>query len=390
MSGKGKKTMTGVFIISCILQTMTAPSLVLSGVRDAFPDASVTTVQLVYSMLPTFSLIATLVVGKLTNIFRKKILVFVGCSMLLIGGLLGFFFYTTLPSLYIASAFIGFACGMMIPLVTGLIAEHFEGEERTRVLGIQAIFNNGGTLVTQFIGGLLVDIHFHYLYLIYFATIPVMICAGILLPKGIVEKPEAGEKVKVFTPFLALMMIEVFLVSTAFSAFLMNISLYITETNLATAGQVSYLTVGRALGNIICGLVFAKIVKAMGKYTSAVGALIVAASIWVIAFVPNFIVLVFASIVLGFGYGIFFINSNNLIMAKAHPAATTMSLSMFMLGNTVGSVLNPYTITQGAALINDQTTTRFILGAISATIVVFIALASANKVAAPKKELSAK
>lgn len=363
-----KKIKIGILIFSLLLQSMNAIALVISGVAATYPDATTTSVQLVYTLITLMSVFGTLLAGKLAGIMTKKKIAMIFCSVLCLGGVFGYFFANSLIMLYVASIIIGIGNGVIFPISSGLIAEHFEGGERASVTGIQALFVSGGGFLINYVGGMLAASYWKNTYLLYLSAIPAIIVIMILLPEGNVEKAEQGEKVKLLTPFLIALTIQAFIFGICWMTLLANATYYIFDLGIGNESQASLLSMAMSVGSIIIGLLLRRVMALTKDYCFVAAFACATFSLWILSFGSNLTVLIIGCVMLGIGFGLFMPLGYTLIPNKVHPAAITMSIAVFTAAFSLGGFMNPYIITVGAALINDRVATRFVLAAILQTV----------------------
>ena len=106
---------------------------------------------------------------------RKKVLLF---SLILYAaaGTIGLYL-NDLYHILAGRAILGIAVGALITSVITLIGDYFEGEERSRFMGLQAAFAGMGGLIFISLGGVLADINWRMPFLLYVASLIVWIMA---------------------------------------------------------------------------------------------------------------------------------------------------------------------------------------------------------------------
>lgn len=364
-------------ILSLILPSKEMVALVLAGVAKAHPEASVTSVQMVFTLITLIVVPAMLIAGKLVNRFTKKKLLIVCCLLMLGGGLMGYFCYASLLMLYVASALIGFGNGMLNPIVSGLIAEHFTGDERASVNGVQTLFVSGGAILLSLLVNFLGRSQWQGSYLLFLLTIPVLLVLIFLLPAGSLEKAENGKKGRVLTPYLMFIILQVFLYSVGFMTFMTNISLY---TDALGVGNASFMNSMQSIGCVIIGLLLAPVMRISGKYCFALASVFGAVSMVILCLATGAPMLLLGSLVLGLGFGLL-IPAGCVLIPDAVPAsAITMGISLMLVAYNVGGFINPYIVTLGAQLINNNISTRFAVAAVILALNVLLGVWVANKV----------
>lgn len=373
------KTKIAIFTLSLILSTPNTLALAISGIAGAFPDASVSAVQMVYTLITLIGIPSALIIGKLSQYFTKKTLVIFTSLLRLAGAMIAYFMSGSMTMLLLSSVIIGFANGMVIPLTSALIVAHFKDTECEAVIGVQALFVNGGSIILNIIAGMLAARIWSDTYLLFLATIPVVIILALLLPSDSLEKPVQGEQGKVFTPYLFAIMIQGFLFAVGWMTFMANTSLYVISMGIGNEAQAGVLTTALMVGATVIGLLLPKVLKLTGEYCYAFSSAAGALGLLIFAFSSNFIMLIIASLIVGFGFGVFVPAAMAQLPNRINPAAGTMIIGFFSTAFNLGGFINPLIITNGAALINDSVSTRFLLGAILLAVNLIIGVAVAKK-----------
>jgi MFS family permease len=118
---------------------------------------------------------------------RKKVLLFslVGYAIAGTSGL----YLDSMILILVGRALLGVSVGAMITAIITLIGDYFEGESRSRFVGLQAAFAGMGGLVFISSGGVLADIHWRMPFLIYIFSLVVWVMALISI-----YEPEMNSK----------------------------------------------------------------------------------------------------------------------------------------------------------------------------------------------------
>lgn len=370
------KTKAGIFILSVILQVGNCLSLVLAGVAKDHPEASMTSVQLVFTLMSLVGIPSMLIAGKMASVTTKKKLALFAGVFVLCGGSIGAFMSESLGLLYCASALIGFGASMLTPIASALVAENFQGEERAAMMGLQSLLINGGAILLNLLAGFLGRNSWRNTYMIYFMIIPVMIGISILLPKGIVEKTQKGEKAKVLTPGLLILMLQVFLFGLGYMTFMTTISIYTASLGFQNA---SLFTSTCSLGCILTGLLLPKLLKALGKFSFPVSMLFGSLGLLIISQSSSKGMLIAGSLILGLGFGFIIPAGFTMIPERVSPAAVTMAMSLYVASFTSSSFVCPYITGFGAGLLGGAVLARFLTASVIVAVDCVIAVLVRNK-----------
>lgn len=167
-----------VSILSIMAGTALAPALPI--IQDAFAGQANVEVltRLVLTMHALFIVISAPFAGAAADRFgRKKLLVF-ALGLYAISGASGYF-ATSLTFLLVGRAFLGIAVAICMTTSVALIADYFEGLERSRLMGLQMAATTIGAVLCLGLGGYLADIGWREPFLIY-------LFAALLLPLAVI------------------------------------------------------------------------------------------------------------------------------------------------------------------------------------------------------------
>jgi|GEM_PF-3292900 len=373
------KTLVAIFAASLLVQSMNTFSLLIQGIMVAYPGTGATQAQLIISIGNLIGMVGMLFAGKMVNFTTKKVTILLMMGLMVIGALLGYYATPTLTMMYVACAVFGCGVGGLIPLTSGLIAEHFAGSTRATVMGVQGIFVNGGGMIFQLVGGFAVAAYWKNLFLVFLATVVIMLIVVILLPKGTVEKDTqseadaAGAKTKVFTKFLVIMMIQGFFIGLCFMTFMANITLDVFALGIGDASTAGIINTILSAGAILAGICIALIMKTLKRYVFAVGMLFGAIGLWVCAFASSMALLAIGGFFIGAAFTMHNTSYYTIAPANANPAAMTMTMSLYTVAMQIGIVLCPMLITPLAGMIGAAVSNTFLLGAIITSVIAVVA-----------------
>lgn len=144
-----------------------AVSPILGDLETVFSHASQLEVQMLAS-LPSLVIIPfVLIAGKLSLNFSKKRLMVLGLSIFFASSVVYLLVTHSITLMLIDSVLLGIGAGLVIPLSTGLIADNFSGDYRTKQLGIVSAISNLSLVLATMLAGYLAGIDWHYSFLVY-------------------------------------------------------------------------------------------------------------------------------------------------------------------------------------------------------------------------------
>lgn len=125
-----------VFAIALINGLQHSLSPVLSSVHAYYPGVDVSLIQMLVTVPTLMAVVVALLTGWLAlYISKKKIFLFAA----LVAGVTGLvpLLSDSFWTLFLFRALYGVALGIVVSLVTALVADFFDGEERVQVMGVQ-------------------------------------------------------------------------------------------------------------------------------------------------------------------------------------------------------------------------------------------------------------
>lgn len=157
-------------------------SSIIAKLAADFPKVGITQVQMVMTLPSLVGIPTILILGVLMSRVRKKPLAMI-CLFISILSVLPLFVYNSFGLLLAASVFLGLSNGVNT-IVSSMINEHFEGQERHAMTGMYTGMGQLGGVVFSLVGGLLASKHWHYLYAIFLIGVPVFIVPPSACPRG--------------------------------------------------------------------------------------------------------------------------------------------------------------------------------------------------------------
>ena len=219
-----KPTILSVALLTIMAAAAVSPALAKIG--QAFPDVDKTLIKLILT-LPCLVIIPfSLFSGWLAARMSKKKIILIGLVIYIIAGI-GAGFAQSITQLLIIRGIFGIGVGLIMPLSTTLIASFFDGEERTKMMGLYSSITSLGGVVFQAIAGMVAVISWRYSFGVYGLAIITALLTIFWLPEPPRQKI-TGKKVKVKLPFgiygLAVLSV---LLMIAFFAVPTNLALFI-------------------------------------------------------------------------------------------------------------------------------------------------------------------
>lgn len=336
MNKSAKLSILSISLLTIMSSGAISPGL--SAIRDHFYNVDELYIKMIITLPALFIIPVTLLTGKLVFLFKKKTLLITGVILYMIGGVSGGF-AGSIWVLLLFRSIMGIGVGLLLPLARGLIADFFNGEERTEMMGYATAFNNFGGIVAFIIAGFVSVYSWRYPFFIYLLGFFVIYMIIAHMPdQKIKEKPDTKVEVNKNVWLLGFGM---FYFVQMFYAIPTVLSIYIDEVNLGTTFTTGILISILTLGSLIFGLMFQKIKFRLKGFTPIVGLFLITLGMFVTAYVPNIYAIGIALFVMGFGLGIISPMIYLLSTTDSNPKDATFALAIMSSFSFFGQFSNP-------------------------------------------------
>lgn len=334
-----------VLSISLLLLAATAVSPAIANIRAAFPEVSTQTIMLLVSLPSMTMVLASLVFGRLSELFSRRALVHTALLLFLLGGVAPYFL-NDITLILVMRAILGVSLGLIFPLSLVLISDFFEDGDRATVMGLQSVFVNGGGIFFTLLGGLLCVADWHNTFLAYAAGFIVLIFVYFCLP----EPPKAAAAANTGGPVAPVplpgrvYLIEsiVFLYNLLIFAFFTNVAIQVVGENMGNAASAGVALTVFTGGGLVSGLLFGKIMQVLKNYTIAAGWLLTGAGMALVSGTHDFTLLLAGCFIGGLGFSItcpaFFVTLSVL----SPPARVAFSISLASALSGIGQFTAPF------------------------------------------------
>ncbi len=337
---KKYRVLLSIVAISFIQGLQYSVSPVLGQIQEHFPDVNVNLVQMLITGPALLAMVIALISGVLVvKISKKRLLVFGS----LVAGVTGFvpLLADSFYLLFACRILYGIGLGLATALNTAVVAEFFEGEERTSAMGIQAASVGAGMVVTTTLAGMLGRHGFTWAYATHLIGFISMIVIAVMLPETGTVKVTGKEKIRLNADvfkisFLGLLEF-LFLMS-----FTTNIAMHLSGNLAADPAASGTLTGVFSAAQIVMGLVLGKVSKITGRFTlpAAMGSFVLG-GILLVLFPGSMAPLLVGAVLCGFSQGMFIPTAMVNISNAVPPVATAMGSACFTCFMCAGQLLSP-------------------------------------------------
>lgn len=169
-TGRGTIPLNVLVAIWSVSAVVSLPGLAISPILGdldkIFKQATDLEIQMLTSLPSLLIIPFVLLAGKLSVSRNKLLILYTGLALFCISGFFSLFAKNIVLLIFI-NCVLGVGAGMVIPLSTGLIADHFTGVYRTRQLGISSSISNVTLVLATSLTGWLATVDWHYPFLVY-------------------------------------------------------------------------------------------------------------------------------------------------------------------------------------------------------------------------------
>lgn len=346
---------------SFALTSIVAVASALAKIAEAFPNVSISAVQLLTALPSLIAIVVILLSGVLSSWITKKRIVAVSMALMLVGGLLPVVLHNHFYQLVIASVIFGLGYGGISPLTTALIHEHYSQEEQPAMLGFQSAVIGIGGVLFSYLGGRLAAVHWWYAYYAYLLFIPILILV-LLLPKGKVSERVKGVRFgELWNRQLLFYVVQSLVFGIFFFTFQTNIALLIENRGLGgpeSAGTV--LSLQSAFG-IISGVLGGKILDRLKNMSLPTIFLVAAGGLLTIYFSGSIAPIYLAAACIGFVFSLRMPAGYLKATGSVAPVCATLAITVYCSSSQVGQFLSPLCINGICNLLSLDLGQKFLL-----------------------------
>src|SRR5699024_1742013 len=243
-----------------------AISPALGLIEDAFPEASETTIKLILTIPSMMIVPFSFVSSYLTKIIQKRTIILIGLIIYLIGGV-GPQFFTSIEMIILLRLILGVGVGLVMPMSTALINDHYTGAERTKMMGYESAFNNLGGILTMVVAGWLGTFGWRVPFNVYLLGIFIFILTYFFIPGNTLEADdETGTKSKKLP-------LKVYGYSFAMGAVMLiyytiatNIALYLKQNHIGGSDIAGIVGACTTIGGMITSMLVIQVELVLKRY----------------------------------------------------------------------------------------------------------------------------
>ncbi|MBP2643961.1 MAG: transporter [Firmicutes bacterium] len=364
---------------------------ILGSIASSFPLASTFQLQLIVIMPFFASIPMSVVAGKLAKRYDKKSLIILGLLIYGVAGMLPFL-AQTMNQILIARLITGIGVGLVLPLPNAMIAEHFTGTQRQRMLGLATGVANIANVLDSIAVGFILLLGWRYPFLCFAVCLVIMVVAIFGLPKSAPNKQSSIEVVAHHLPSknipkITYALVVFMAINWMFFAFnIENMALFMTTENIGLPWMIGIAVCLPGGASIISGAIFPNFYSKTKNYIVFLSMAIFAIGYVALYFAHSFETQSIANILIGLGSGMLAPYILNLTSQKVEKAHRDAAYGLVTSGIHIGFLLAPFAQLI-LATISGNESFRFLYGVSAAILIVstifafFIAMKKSNQIA---------
>ena len=347
--------------ILTIMATDTVAPLV-GKISASFPEINPTLIKLTITLPSLLMIFFGLLAGQLVRVISKKIVLAIGLCFYTIGGIAAGWTQTFTVHL-IFRAVLGAGTGLIMPVVTSLIADFYEGKERADMIGYSSSVSHMGGVITPPLAAWIGAHDWRTAFLIYAVAPLIFLFSMLYIPKSPRDMhSEADTKRKQSIPPLVIWLsIVSFLMVVIFFIIITDIPFLIQGKQILEPYVTTFGLSVSTFGSTISGLIFSRVYIKAKKWIIPIGLLICAVGFLLTTFTENSIIALFGLLCTGLGLGLLI----SLILLMTTNAVgsndSTEALAVVNSAFSVGIFVSPffYAVVPGLLIIQPDILSNF-------------------------------
>lgn len=359
------KALVGVYSCALALMGLIVPVSVLANIAQAFPDAPITTIQLIVTLPSLVAIPVGILVSKLASRVYKKYTALFFTALYVFAGTMPVWLHGCVEHLLLSSALVGVSMGGLQNAMTTIIPDYFEGEARGTVLGLLSTFVCLGGFIYTAAGTALGAEDWTHAFYAYGIIGIFFVAELIFLPKGKLEpKAEKGQHVKVPAEVIVLCILG-FMLYTFCQLFNSNEALLVAERGLGGTAEAGMGSSAYTISGIVAGIIVAPLMKVFKKHAPTTCFIAALAGLVVYALASNVFMLCAAGFLIGLAYQTFTPFGGMGAANFSNAMGMAFNMALVNASMSLGQALSPYTTSFLGGLLGGSITSMIWVGVIA-------------------------
>jgi MFS family permease len=317
---------------------------VLGALAQAFPAASDLQIKLVMTSPFLTSIIFSTISGKLSDYIDKRIIVICGLLLYGISGIMPSF-ASSMRQILVMRVLTGIGVGLVLPLPNAIIAEHFSGEKRQRLLGWASSVANFANVLASIVCGFLLVFGWRYPFYTFGIVLVIMLLAIAGLPKsppvrttGQESKASTG-KLPLVAYGLALFMVLNWLFCAIITT---SVAIFMTKDQVGRPWMIGIAISLPGLACVVVGSIYPEVRRLLKNYFVVVSFLLFALGYLILGHAYSFIAVAIGAFLVGMGNGLLTPYTLALTANKVRPEQRDVAFGLVTAGIHIGLLCSPF------------------------------------------------
>jgi MFS family permease len=342
---KDKKALAILSVSLITILGSLAVSPALAGIKNAFPQKSDEQIQLVLIITSLFIIPSCFLCKYFAERIGMKKVLLLGIALYLIGGV-GAGLMPDFKMMLAGRAVLGIGCGLVTPLAQALISANFTGRKKERLTGYSASASYLMGIISSFVVGKLVEIHWRLAFAVYFVAFLTLGLNLKYLPNDYVAGANGNTKKanQKFNGKAFLVILSMGLINVAFYTFSVSISLFMKQEGIGDTSSSGFVVAAFMLFGFLTGLITGKLSNKFKQFVLALASIMMGTGYLGLSLCSDIILFTGFAALIGGSYSIFysgvFLKIGQLSATKAENTKLVvyMTASMF-IGQSVSVYL---------------------------------------------------
>ena len=330
-----------VLSLSLMLVSTFAVSPALPQMVDHFGQQgyAASQVELLITITSLFIMVSLLANPLFVRFFSERSLIVLGLTLMALGGALPFL----LPQyalVFLSRCLLGLGIGLINARAINIVGLFYQGKERIQMMGLRGSFEVLGSASLTILVGWLSGFGWQAAFLAYLLALVILFLFVTFVPKReMVAEEASGEKPKLTKELLKMglgLAFLAFFVINVNTFITIRIPLLVTNQQLGTAVQASWILGGMQLMGILSGALFGFLVGRLKDWLLPLAYVVFGLAILLVAFSTNLWFLALGAMISGFFYSVVLNIVFSRTTEKTPPALLTLVMTLVLMGCNIG------------------------------------------------------
>ncbi len=311
-------------------------------IKTFFSSASVTLIQVMYTLPSVFMALSALTIPYLRRVLSDKMIITFSMLLIIIAGIMTLLLHNRIYLMYCYSIILGIGVGPIMPISSTLASQQFESENRSRVLNMQMASSSAGGIIICLVSGILVVKDWYNYGYIFLLAIPVLVICNLYWPKDR-QEAEPNQQINNSSKnnFITILFCIIgFCFGISYFTFTANIALHLSNIGLGNSSLAGVFCSVLLCGGILGAAFSLKISSKYDMVLIQVGLCALGVGIYVFSHSTYWPVLAISCVVGGLSNSIVISRSLNMLAKSTSQSLRSTRFSIFTVSFQTGAFLS--------------------------------------------------